>query len=159
MASQQRYRPITSQNFSSNFGSLDSLKVRTTCGFRSFRDQMRCTELRETPAWRAMLRVLHRFQRLGGRVASERTRATSHPATTVCVLVPFDLAVPRGPMPRNGPTTSEPFLAWCEGELPRPRLTFLPADEGRCWREAVADARPFGYWPVASAPRVLRCSR
>jgi hypothetical protein len=68
--------PITSQNFSSNFGSLDSLKVRVMCGFRSFFTQMRCTVLCDMPAWRAILRTLQRRRPLGGRVASEMTRAT-----------------------------------------------------------------------------------
>jgi hypothetical protein len=68
---------MTSQNFSSNLGSFESLNVRTTCGFKSFRDQMRCTVLDEIPACRAMLRTLQRVRPLRGRVTSVMTFATS----------------------------------------------------------------------------------
>src|SRR5204862_2785387 len=67
--------PITSQNFSSNFGSFESLKVLVMCGFRSFLAQMRCTVECEMPTWRPMLRTLQRLRLLGGRVASVMTRA------------------------------------------------------------------------------------
>ena len=47
----------------------------TTCGFRPFFDQIRCTVLCDTPAWRPMLRTLQRFRFFGGRVASVTTRS------------------------------------------------------------------------------------
>lgn len=68
--------PITSQNFSSNFGSFENLNVLVICGFKSFFAQMRCTVLGEMPTWRPMLRTLQRFRPFGGRVASVMTRAT-----------------------------------------------------------------------------------
>jgi hypothetical protein len=40
---------ITSQNFRSNCGSLEILKVRRKCGFRSLSFQMRCTLWCDTP--------------------------------------------------------------------------------------------------------------
>jgi hypothetical protein len=55
-----RYSPMTSQNFSSKFGSLDSLKVRVRCGFMSFAAPMRWTLAGEIPATRAVLRQLQR---------------------------------------------------------------------------------------------------
>jgi hypothetical protein len=67
---------MTSQNFSSNLGSFDNLKVFTRCGLMSLSDQMRCTELAETPACRAIERILQRLLPGGGRVASVMTRAT-----------------------------------------------------------------------------------
>jgi hypothetical protein len=54
-------------------GSLESLKVRVTCGFSSFFDQIRCTVLAEIPARRAMLRTLHRARLAGGHVTSVTT--------------------------------------------------------------------------------------
>ena len=39
-------------------------------------DQMRCTELGDTPAWPLMLRTLQRKHVFGGRVASVTTRST-----------------------------------------------------------------------------------
>jgi len=56
--------------------SVDSLNVLVTCGFKSFFDQMRCTVLCETPAWRPMLRTLQRLRPFGGRVTSVTTRST-----------------------------------------------------------------------------------
>ena len=44
-----RYRPTTSISFSSNFGSLDSLKVFTRCGLRPRAAHTRCTVSSETP--------------------------------------------------------------------------------------------------------------
>src|SRR5271157_5492674 len=64
---------MTSQNFSSKCGSFESLKVLVTCGFSSFFDQIRCTVLAEIPAWRLMLRTLHRVRLAGGRVTSVTT--------------------------------------------------------------------------------------
>src|SRR5208283_5943109 len=63
------YSPITSQNFSSKFGSLEILKVSSRCGLMSLWLQMRCTVLLLTLASRAMERTLHRVRPCGGRVA------------------------------------------------------------------------------------------
>ena len=71
-----RYSPITSQNFSSNFGSFESLKVFRRCGLRSFLNQRRWTELAEMPAWRLIERMLQRRLPSGGRVVSVSTRAS-----------------------------------------------------------------------------------
>src|SRR5688572_31826814 len=46
------------------------------CGLRSLRDQMRCTEVADTPACFAIVRRLQRVLGFGGRVASVMTRAT-----------------------------------------------------------------------------------
>jgi hypothetical protein len=51
------------------------LNVFTTCGFKPFFDQTRCTVLCDTPAWRPMLRTLQRLRFFGGRVASVTTRS------------------------------------------------------------------------------------
>ena len=51
---------MTSQHFSSKFGSLDSLKVRVRCGFMSLATHIRWTLAGEMPATRAMLRQLQR---------------------------------------------------------------------------------------------------
>src|SRR6478672_6141624 len=51
---------MTSQNFSSKFGSLEILKVSSRCGLISLWLQMRWTVLLLTPASRAMERTLHR---------------------------------------------------------------------------------------------------
>ena len=71
-----RYRPITSQNFNSNSGSRESLKVRVRCGFRSFAFQIRCTLSCEIPTGRAMLRTLHRRRPFGGWVTFVSTCST-----------------------------------------------------------------------------------
>jgi len=44
-----RYNPTTSTSFSSNFGSLDSSNVSTTCGFTLRADHTRCTIACKTP--------------------------------------------------------------------------------------------------------------
>src|SRR6266511_390801 len=64
---------MISQNLDSKLGSLESLKVRVRCGFRSFLDHSCWTRLLETPACRAMLRTLQRLRFLGGRVTSLST--------------------------------------------------------------------------------------
>jgi hypothetical protein len=46
------------------------------CGLRSLRDQMRCTEVADTPACFAIVSRLQRVLGFGGRVASVMTRAT-----------------------------------------------------------------------------------
>lgn len=55
-----RYNPMTSQNFSSKLGSLDSLNVRVRCGFMSLAAHIRWTLAGEIPATCAMLRQLQR---------------------------------------------------------------------------------------------------
>lgn len=49
---------MTSQNLSSKFGSLDSLKVRVRCGFMSLAAHIRWTPAGEVPATRAKLRQI-----------------------------------------------------------------------------------------------------
>src|SRR6516162_3912137 len=69
-----RYSPITSQNFSSKFGSLEILKVSSRCGLMSLWFQMRCTVLLLTPASQAIERILHLTRPCGGLVARSSTR-------------------------------------------------------------------------------------
>lgn len=52
-----RYSPMTSPNFSSKFGSLDSLTVRVRCGFISLAAHMRWTLSGEIHASAAPARV------------------------------------------------------------------------------------------------------
>jgi hypothetical protein len=54
-----KYNPMTSQNFRSNCGSLEILKVRRRCGFRSLFFQMRWTLWCDTPNAAAMPRNTH----------------------------------------------------------------------------------------------------
>ena len=60
---------MTSQNLLSKCFSLESLKVRVTCGFISLALQTRWTVALETPRDLAMLRVDHRVRLAGGCVA------------------------------------------------------------------------------------------
>src|SRR5580692_9917307 len=60
---------MTSQNFSSKFGSLEILKVSSRWGFISLWLQTRCTVLLLTLASRAIERTLHRTRPFAGRVA------------------------------------------------------------------------------------------
>ena len=51
-----KYNPTTSINFSSKYGSLDSLNVRTKCGLSPRADHTRCTVSLDTPTFAAIVR-------------------------------------------------------------------------------------------------------
>ena len=74
------YKPITSQNFSSKWASLEILKVRVKCGWMSLLDQIRCTVLGETFCARAMERQLQRVRWAGGCTA---------PLSTACLTAGY----------------------------------------------------------------------
>src|ERR1700730_2913753 len=57
---------MTSQNFASKSGSVESLKTRVRCGLISFSLQTRCTVALETPNSRAIARQVHRARPGGG---------------------------------------------------------------------------------------------
>ncbi len=72
------YRPTMSSSFSTNFGSRETLKPRTTCGFRPLARQCRKTVLALTPNSAAILRVLQCVAASGlVCVVSSTSRATS----------------------------------------------------------------------------------
>ena len=71
---------MTSQNFSSKCGSVDSLNVRVTCGLMSFARHNRRTVSFDTPVARAMPRTDQRVRPAGGWVAPRMIRSrTSGP--------------------------------------------------------------------------------
>src|SRR6476619_4403754 len=51
-----KYSPTTSMSLSSNFGSVDTLKVSTRCGAKPRSDQIRCTVAGLTPTCLAIVR-------------------------------------------------------------------------------------------------------
>lgn len=59
-----------SQNFATKCGSLESLKSRVRCGFKSLARQRRCTVFLERPTARAIVRVDQRARFFGGRTTS-----------------------------------------------------------------------------------------
>src|SRR5258708_5266553 len=107
---------MTSQNFSSKFGSLEILKVSSRCGLISLLLQMRWTVLLLTPASRAMERTLHRTRPRTGRVARSTIEEIFSVGSTALTIY------------RQIPDCIQSF------SLP-PSRTSLPADAEQFWRE------------------------
>ena len=131
---------MTSQNFSSNRGSLESLKVSTRWGFMSLARQMRWTLSGEIPTALAMVRTLHRWRGWGGWVARVIT------CSTVCAGIEAGRPRPfRSSRPSN-PSRSKRWdhlftqalltpscLATCCWVMPSPRRNTMAARRLSRW--------------------------
>src|ERR1700730_11235328 len=80
---------MTSQNFASKSGSVESLKTRVRCGLISFSLQTRCTVALETPNSRAIARPVHRARPPGARPGAPAVRLRGHPQKELRANVAF----------------------------------------------------------------------
>src|SRR5580704_3433142 len=100
---------MTSQNFSSKFGSLEILKVSSRCGLISLWLQMHCTVLLLTLASRAIERTLHRTRPCAVESRVQGSKRSSPPVEALYDLFQGHPSVPPFRSHQSALTTYKPL--------------------------------------------------